>query len=98
MISEAAVFGVPDPVMGEEVMACIICQTPGELQPSDIVAYCQTRLAHFKVPRYVAMKTELPRNATGKVLKRQLREDYRMPDARGTRLPLTKSQNEDRVL
>lgn len=97
LVSEAAVFGVPDPVMGEEIMACVICSPDGSLHPSQIVTYCVPRLAHFKIPRYVKIVEELPHNTTGKVLKRVLREQFGSAETRGTRLSVPKTSRRDDV-
>jgi HIP---CoA ligase len=72
-ISEVAVVGIPDPRLGEVSRAYVIPKpgtAPGEEQ---IIAWCRERLANFKVPRSVIFVSALPRNASGKVLKRQLR-------------------------
>ena len=74
-VAEAAVVGVPDDVLGEKVGAVIV-PLPG--QPFAVeatVAYLAERLADFKVPQYVALRSEpLPRNPGGKILKRRLRD------------------------
>jgi acyl-CoA synthetase (AMP-forming)/AMP-acid ligase II len=72
-VLEAAVVGVPDPVMGEVVKACITLK-PGELATADeIKAFCAERLADFKVPKFVEFMESLPRNPAGKVDKPELR-------------------------
>jgi long-chain acyl-CoA synthetase len=71
-VAEAAVVGVPDADLGEEVAAFVVLR-PGSLAtPEDLVAWCRERLASFKYPRQVTVAGELPRAATGKVLKREL--------------------------
>ena len=73
-ISQVAVIGVPDQVMGEVGMAFVVVK-PGEtLSEEEVVAFGRERLANYKVPRRVRIVSELPLNATGKVLKDRLRE------------------------
>ncbi|WP_199431790.1 FadD3 family acyl-CoA ligase [Qaidamihabitans albus] len=73
-VAEAAVVGVPDQRLGEVGRAYVV-GTPGHrLSPADVLAFCRERLANFKVPREVEFTDALPRNASGKVLKRELRE------------------------
>ena len=73
-VLETAVLPVPDEMMGEKVGAVIV---PGpEFDPDAVIAHVRERIADFKVPQYVVVREEpLPRNAGGKVLKGQLRED-----------------------
>ena len=72
-VAEAAVVGVPCPVLGERVHAVV--HAPGVAPDDDALrAHCAGRLADYKVPETVAWRTEpLPRNANGKVMKRLLR-------------------------
>jgi long-chain acyl-CoA synthetase len=72
-VGEAAVVGVPDADLGEEVAAFVVLRPGAVATPEDLVAWCRERLAAFKYPRRVALVAELPRGATGKVLKRELR-------------------------
>ncbi|MFL5845373.1 MAG: class I adenylate-forming enzyme family protein [Solirubrobacteraceae bacterium] len=74
-VGEAAVIPVPDDMMGEKVGAVIV-PAAGELDVPAVIAHCRERIADFKVPQYVALRSEpLPRNPGGKVLKKQLREE-----------------------
>ena len=72
-VSEAAVVGVPDDRLGEVCQAYVIARPGAEIDPAEIIAFCEERLAHFKAPREVLIVAELPRNAAGKVLKHVLR-------------------------
>jgi HIP---CoA ligase len=72
-IRQVAVIGVPDERMGEVAMAFVV-PTPGHwIDPDTIIGWARERLANYKVPRYVVTVAELPTNATGKVLKDELR-------------------------
>ncbi len=75
-VLEAAVIGVPDPVWGETVVAVVVPRAGMRIDPDDIVATCGTRLAGYKRPRQVHIVDELPKNVTGKVLKRELRARF----------------------
>ena len=80
-VYEAAVFGVPDPRLGEQVAAAVVLKQGATLSVAELQAHVSTRLAPFKVPTLVTFSTEqLPRSATGKMLKRDLRSDL-YPDA-----------------
>jgi long-chain acyl-CoA synthetase len=70
-VSEAAVVGVPDATLGEEVAAFVALRSGAT--PDELVAWCRERLAAFKYPRRITVLPTLPRSATGKVLKAQLR-------------------------
>ncbi len=76
-VSEVAVFGVADPKWIEAVAAVVVVRDGHALEPADIVAFCRERLAPYKVPKSVRFAASLPKNASGKVLKRELRD--RMP-------------------
>jgi len=78
-VAEVAVLGRPDPTWGEAVHAVIIPVAPapgqaGAVSADEIVSWCRDNLAHFKCPRSVEFVDSLPRTTTGKVLKRELRE------------------------
>jgi acyl-CoA synthetase (AMP-forming)/AMP-acid ligase II len=75
-VGEAAAVGVPDEMMGEKVGAAIVPAAGMELDVAAVLAHVRERLADFKVPQYVAVRSEpLPRNPGGKVLKAQLRDE-----------------------
>lgn len=73
-ILEAAVVGVPDPEWGETLRAFIVVRTGQTVSETEVIDYCRRGLADFKRPRKVTFLEELPRNPTGKVLKRELRD------------------------
>jgi long-chain acyl-CoA synthetase len=73
MVREVAVIGVPDPVAGERVKAVIVPRR-SDVTEQEIVAHCRRNLTGYKVPRIVEFRTEeLPKAATGKVLRRELK-------------------------
>ncbi|MCY4437899.1 MAG: class I adenylate-forming enzyme family protein [Chloroflexi bacterium] len=71
-VAEAAVFSVPDDVLGEEVAAAIVLRTPATAE--ELQRFARERLFAYKVPRKIFFFDHLPRNASGKVLKRLLRK------------------------
>jgi acyl-CoA synthetase (AMP-forming)/AMP-acid ligase II len=74
-VADAAVVGVPDDVMGEKVGAAVVALPGAEVDTAAVLGYLQGRLADFKIPQYVAVRSEaLPRNPGGKLLKRRIRE------------------------
>ena len=75
-VLEMAVIGVPDDKWGETVKA-VVALKPGETTTAeDIIAHCRLRLAHYKCPTSIDIVEALPRNPTGKILKRDLRQPY----------------------
>jgi long-chain acyl-CoA synthetase len=71
-VAEAAVVGVPDERLGEEVMAVVILRPAMDLLEHELRSWCRERLAAYKCPRVFQFRTELPKNALGKVLKDEL--------------------------
>jgi len=71
-VAEAAVVGVPDERLGEEVLAVIIRRPAMDLPEQELIIYCRERLAAYKCPRVFQFRSELPKNTLGKVLKDQL--------------------------
>jgi long-chain acyl-CoA synthetase len=73
-VQEVAVYGVPHPEKGEQVVAAVVPKPGADLGADDVVAYCRANIAAYKVPARVDIVRELPKSATGKILKRVLRE------------------------
>jgi fatty-acyl-CoA synthase len=73
-IAQVAVFGVPDPFYGEEVMAWIQLHAGETMSEQDVRDYCKGRIAHFKIPRHIWFVTEFPMTVTGKLQKFRMRE------------------------
>jgi fatty-acyl-CoA synthase len=75
-VSEVAVFGVKHPEWIEAVAAAVVLRDGAPAEAGEIVARARERLAGFKVPKYVVFVDELPKNPSGKILKRELRDTY----------------------
>ena len=79
-VAEAVAFGVPHATHGEEPSAAVVLAA--EVTPAELVAYCKTRLADFKVPRVIHIVDEIPRGATGKIQRRFVAEAFSGQDAK----------------
>lgn len=76
-VLEAAVFGVPDAQWGEAVHAVAVLAEGEDVSVADLVAHCRGRVAGFKVPRSIELRTTaLPKSGAGKILKRELRDPH----------------------
>jgi acyl-CoA synthetase (AMP-forming)/AMP-acid ligase II len=71
-VVEAAVIGAPDPTWGEKVVAVVCLRSPASAE--ELIGFCRERIASYKKPKHVVVIDALPKNASGKVLKRELRE------------------------
>ncbi len=72
-VREAAVVGVPDEYRGETVKAMVSLHAGSLVEPEELIAFCRENLAAYKYPRIVEVVAELPKNAAGKILRRELR-------------------------
>jgi long-chain acyl-CoA synthetase len=78
-VGDAAVFGIPDPEWGEQVLAVVEPApgvAPGPELAAELLDFCRSRLAHYKCPRSVEFSAALPRDPNGKLYKRRLRDPY----------------------
>jgi acyl-CoA synthetase (AMP-forming)/AMP-acid ligase II len=75
-VLEASVTGVPDPTMGERVLAVVVRKPGYDTDPETLRGHCRASLAGFKVPSFIVFRDELPRNAGGKVVKATLKEEF----------------------
>ena len=73
-IAAGAVIGVPDERMGEVGMAFVVARPGTKLEPAEVIAWSRANMANYKVPRFVEVVDELPKNASGKVVKNELRD------------------------
>ena len=76
-IKAAGVVGVPDPTVGAIIKAYVVLQSEarGKISEEDVISYCRENLAHYKVPKIVEFRGELPKTDVGKVSRRELREE-----------------------
>jgi acyl-CoA synthetase (AMP-forming)/AMP-acid ligase II len=83
-VLEATVIGVPDPYWVERVHAVVVAKKEALTTAEEIIAFCKMHLAGYKIPKSVDFIDSLPRNPSGKILKRELREKYQANAERGT--------------
>lgn len=75
-IAEAAVFAVAHPIWVEAVVAAVVIRPDTAAEAEEIIKFCRTRLAAFKTPKQIHFVASLPKNASGKILKRELRQSF----------------------
>ena len=75
-VAEVAVFAITDPRWVEAVTAAVVLKPGATITADDVQAHCRAVLAGFKVPKHVVVTDELPKNPSGKILKRELRDRY----------------------
>jgi long-chain acyl-CoA synthetase len=74
-VMEVGVIGIPDAYRGEVVKACVVLKLGATATPAELIEYCKSGLAEFKVPREIEIRQSLPKTAVGKILHRVLREE-----------------------
>ncbi len=75
-VKESCVIGTPHPTWGEAVTAVVVLKNGEGVDPAELSNFCKGKIAGYKVPKVVHIVSELPRNAAGKILKRELREQF----------------------
>ena len=75
-VADCAVFGIPDEEWGEQVKAAVQFEAGASATDEELIAWCRERLAGFKCPRSIDVHETMPREATGKLKKRHLRDVY----------------------
>ena len=86
-VAEVAVFGVPHPRWIEAVTAAVVVRKDHTLTADELIAFCREQLAGYKTPKYIVLVDQLPKNASGKILKRELRSTYASLTETGTSTP-----------
>lgn len=75
-VLEVAVIGVPDDTFGEALLAYVVLRDGGQLDVDELIEFCRDKIAGYKIPRQMALIDELPRNPSGKILKKILRASH----------------------
>jgi acyl-CoA synthetase (AMP-forming)/AMP-acid ligase II len=83
-IKEACVFGVPDPKWGESVVAAVVTTAP--IETDELIEHCRAHIASFKKPKRIEFLDALPKNANGKILRRELRDQVISSSGDGSRI------------
>jgi amino acid adenylation domain-containing protein len=80
-VREAAVVGVPDPILGNAIKAVLAADPESRLTERDVIRHCASRLEDFMVPKHVEFRGELPKSENGKIARRQIQEEARASEA-----------------
>ncbi len=75
-VAVAGVIGIPPGGENQRVMAFVVLREGGQATPEELLQHCRERLARYKVPREIEIRSELPTSFVGKVLRRRLAEEY----------------------
>jgi acyl-CoA synthetase (AMP-forming)/AMP-acid ligase II len=75
-VADVAVIGVPDDKYGEALLAFVVLKPDSSLELEEMIAFCRDRIAGYKIPRKLEIIPEMPRNPSGKILKKELRKPY----------------------
>jgi acyl-CoA synthetase (AMP-forming)/AMP-acid ligase II len=75
-IADVAVIGVPDEKFGEALLAMVVLQADTSLETAEMIAFCRDKIAGYKIPRKLQVIPEMPRNPSGKILKKELRKPF----------------------
>jgi long-chain acyl-CoA synthetase len=74
-VMDAVVIGIPDPYRGETVKAFVVPKPGVELTEGEVLGFCRTKLAAYKMPKVVELRESLPKTMVGKILRRELRAE-----------------------
>lgn len=76
-VGEVCVYGVPDSYLGEKLLAAVVLKNGASSSEQEILEWCQSRMAKYKIPRSIEFRDELPKTIVGKILRRNLVEEYK---------------------
>jgi len=75
-VQQAAVIGIPNELWGESVKAIIVLKPGSKVTEQEMLDYCKENMADYKKPRLIEFREKLPMNPSGKILKRELRDEH----------------------